>query len=98
MTNTILSFPMHGNWHASVLPATRSNFFHDNIMNENYILFYTSHSKTNSEESIPIPVWSSYLNFTLIFIDFPGTSNPEPISHIKIALQIQYEYIGLSFY
>ena len=45
----------------------------------------TSHSKSNSEESILIPVWSSYLNFTLIFIDFPGTSNPEPISHIKIA-------------
>ena len=45
----------------------------------------TSHSKTNSEESILIPVWSSYLNFTQIFIDFPGTSKPEPISHIKIA-------------
>ena len=50
-----------------------------------YSKLNTSHSKTYSEDNIPIPVWSSYLNFTLIFIDFPGTYNPEPISHIKIA-------------
>ena len=42
MTNTILSFSMHCNWHASILPATRSNFSHDiNIMNENSILSIT---------------------------------------------------------
>ena len=41
MTNTILSFPMHGNRHASVLPATRSNFSHDNNMNENSIFSIT---------------------------------------------------------
>ena len=47
----------------------------------------TSHSKTNSEDNILIPVWSNHLNFALIFIYFPGsgTSNPELISHIKIA-------------
>ena len=42
MTNTILSFSMHGNWHASMLPATRSHFSHDiNIMNENSIFSIT---------------------------------------------------------
>ena len=43
-----------------------------------------------------------YLNFTLIFIDFPGTSNPEPISHIKIAYKyntstLVYHFIDTFF-
>ena len=44
-----------------------------------YLKVNTSHSITNSEESIVIPVWTSYSNFifTLIFIDFPRTSNPK---------------------
>ena len=42
-------------------------------------------------------MWNSYLNFTLIFIDFPGTSNPEPISHIKIAYKYNTSTLAYHF-
>ena len=29
-------------------------------------------------------IWLSYLNFTLLFIVYPGISNPGPQSHIKV--------------
>ena len=71
MTNTILSFSMHGNWHASMLPATRSNFSHDiNIMNENFIF-----SITFSFSHHFIPCSSSFSNILNRIDASPAHSN-----------------------
>ena len=62
---------MHGNWHASMLPATRSNFSHDiNIMKENSIF-----SITFSFSHYFIPCSSSFSNILNRIDASPAHSN-----------------------
>ena len=53
--------------------------------NSNFSTLYTI-TQAKPAGNILIPAWLSYLNFLILFIVYPGISNPGPKSHIKVPL------------